>query len=100
MKKLALTAVLMAGVAFVPVHADQAAAAKAGCAGCHMMDKSMIGPSIKDMAAKLKGSNVDELVAFVKTGTTGAPKWGGMKMPANGTPEADVRKILEWMLAQ
>ena len=35
--------------------ADQAAAQKGGCLACHSVDKKLVGPSFKDIAAKYKG---------------------------------------------
>lgn len=83
------------------VQADQALSMKSGCAGCHQMEMKTVGPSIKDIAAKHKGGNVDELVARVKAGIpAGQTTWGQIAMPANGSPEADIRAVVEWMLAQ
>jgi cytochrome c551/c552 len=81
--------------------ADQATAAKSGCAGCHQMSIKTVGPSIKDIAQKYKGGNVDQLVATVKAGRSGDQlTWGKIPMPPNPAPEADVRKVIEWMLSQ
>ena len=92
--------VLLLAVSSVAV-ADQATSVKSGCAGCHQMAVKTVGPAIKDIAAKLKGGNVDEIVAKVKSGLP-ADKltWGKIPMPASNAPEADVRKVVEWMLAQ
>lgn len=80
--------------------ADQALAMKSGCAGCHNMDMKTVGPSIKDIAAKHEASNIDELVAIVKKGKSASElTWGTIPMPASPAPEADVRKVIEWMLA-
>ncbi len=100
MKKLLLPLVITT-LAFNSSHADQATAVKSGCAGCHQMDIKTVGPSIKDLSAKLKGTDIDALVAKVKAGTpAGQTTWGQIPMPPNASPEADIRKSLEWMLAQ
>jgi cytochrome c len=81
--------------------ADQATAAKSGCAGCHQMAVKTVGPAIKDIAQKYKSGDVDQLVATVKAGRSGDQlTWGAIPMPPSPAPEADVRKVIEWMLRQ
>lgn len=68
---LASAGLLMAG----PVSAD--AFKDGGCVKCHDAEKKKMGPSVKDMAAKLKGK-ADEaaLVEKMKSGK-GHPKQKG-----------------------
>lgn len=81
--------------------ADQATAARSGCAGCHQMAIKTVGPAIKDIAQKYKSGDVDQLVATVKAGRSGDQlTWGTIPMPPSPAPEADVRKVIEWMLSQ
>jgi cytochrome c len=81
--------------------ADQATAAKSGCAGCHQMSVKTVGPAIKNIAQKYKSGDVDQLVATVKAGRSGDQlTWGAIPMPPSPAPEADVRKVIEWMLSQ
>mgnify|MGYP000134318411 CR=1 FL=1 len=78
-------AALLATVASGSALADPAAAAqKAGCMACHSMDKKLVGPSFKDIAAKYKGQAdaVAVLSAKVRTGGTG--NWGQIPMTPNG----------------
>jgi cytochrome c len=83
------------------VSADQATAAKSGCSGCHQMAIKTVGPAIKDIAQKYKAGDVDKLVATVKAGRSGDQlTWGAIPMPPSPAPEADVRKVVEWMLRQ
>lgn len=95
-------ALILAGTLLAPVTvADQATAMKSGCAGCHQMDRKTVGPSINDIAAKLKGGDVDAIVATVQAGrSAGELQWGTVPMPPNQSPEADIRKVVEWMLSQ
>ncbi|MCP4339058.1 MAG: c-type cytochrome [Desulfobulbaceae bacterium] len=80
--------------------ADQATAMKSGCLGCHQPAIKTVGPAIKDISAKYKGSaDLDKLVSTVKTGRTGDQlTWGTVPMPPNEASKADVRKVIEWML--
>jgi len=89
---------LMAGQA----SANQALAQKSGCLACHSVDKKVLGPSFKDVAAKYKGDKGAEakLVAKVKAGGSGV--WGPMPMPANSpqVKDEDIKTIVQWVLSQ
>ena len=94
---IAVSAVLFAGAAF----ANQALAQKSGCLACHAIDKKVLGPALKDVAAKYKGDKSAEakLVAKVKAGGSGV--WGPMPMPANSpqVKDEDIKSIVQWILA-
>lgn len=80
--------------------ADEALAKKHNCAACHQVDKKSVGPAYKDVAKKYKGQAdaVAKLSDKVKKGGSGV--WGPVPMPPNATvPDADVKKLVEWMLA-
>ena len=65
--------------------ADLALAKKSGCLACHSVEKKIVGPAWKDVAAKYKGDAGanDRLIAKVKKGGKG--NWtkvtGGAPMP-------------------
>ncbi len=94
---IAAAAVLFAGQA----SASQALAQKSGCLACHAIDKKVLGPSMKDVAAKYKGDASAEakLIAKVKKGGSGV--WGPMPMPANSpqVKDEDIKSIVQWILA-
>jgi cytochrome c len=48
---VAASAFLLIGVA----QADQGLAQSSGCMACHTVDKKLVGPGFKDVAAKYKG---------------------------------------------
>ncbi len=81
--------------------AAQALAQKSGCLACHSVDKKVLGPAYKDVAAKYKGDKTAEakLVAKVKAGGSGV--WGPMPMPANSpqVKDADIKTVVEWVLS-
>lgn len=93
-------ALLASGQAMASV--DGAAALKLAqanaCMACHAVDRKMVGPAYKDIAAKYKGMEVDKLAASIKAG--GAGKWGPVPMPAqaNLKPE-DAKTLAAWILA-
>ena len=72
---------------------------KDGCAACHAIDKKVIGPAYKDVAAKYKGDAgaAAKLADKVKKGGVGV--WGQIPMPPNAqAPEADIKNLVEWIL--
>jgi cytochrome c len=88
--------VMMSGVA----SADQALAQKNACMSCHGVDKKIVGPAFKEVAAKYKGDAGAQarLVEKVKTGGKGV--WGQVPMPPSPQvkPE-DANKIIAWVLS-
>lgn len=98
MKRLLLTLATALTVA-VPALADQALATAKNCMACHAVDKKLVGPSYKDVAAKYQGdaSAVDKLSVKVIKGGSGV--WGPIPMPANPqVNEADAKKLVTWIL--
>jgi cytochrome c len=104
MKSL-LLAIVAAGSMLVGVQANAADATalgqKSGCFACHSVDKKVLGPAYKDVAAKYKGDKTAEakLVAKVKVGGSGV--WGPMPMPANSpqVKDEDIKSIVQWILS-
>ncbi len=98
MKKFLILGFACAFLASFQTSADQATATQSGCMACHKADAKLIGPSFKDIAAKYAGQAgiVDTLAAKVKAGGKGV--WGDVEMPASPAPEADVKKVIAWML--
>ena len=64
------------------------------CLSCHQLDKKVVGPAYKDVAAKYKARKDAEayLVSKIKGGSTGV--WGPIPMPPNGTVNDDEAKTL------
>lgn len=98
---IAAATMLFAGQANADASAAKALAQKSGCFACHGMDKKVLGPAYKDVAAKYKGDKGAEakLIAKVKAGGSGV--WGPMPMPANSpqVKDADIKTIVKWILA-
>jgi cytochrome c len=84
-----------------PALADQALAQAKNCMACHAVDKKLVGPSYKDVAAKYAGQKdaADKLAAKIQKG--GAGVWGPVPMPANPqVSEAEAKKLAAWVLTQ
>lgn len=101
MMKRSLTLLALALSAATPAMADLALATSKNCMACHAIDKKVVGPAYKDVAAKYKGDKtaVDKLAAKVIKGGSGV--WGPMPMPPNAqVNEADAKKLVTWILTQ
>lgn len=98
-KTMLLTALVMGLGQSGLLQADEALAMKSGCVACHNATAKVVGPSYKDIAEKYRGQDVAaQLAATVKAGSQGG-KWGEVPMPPSPAPEADVLKVVEWILA-
>ena len=97
--KRALFVLAAAVTVAAPVLADEALAKAKNCMSCHAIDKKLVGPAYKDVAAKYakdKGS-VDLLAAKIMKGGSGV--WGPVPMPANPqVNEAEAKKLAAWVL--
>ena len=101
MKQIAWTAAALAALAVLPAQAQEDLAKKYACLSCHTVDKKLVGPAYKDVAAKYRGQKDAEakLVEKVKKGGVGV--WGQIPMPPNATvPDADLRALVKWVLSQ
>ncbi len=86
--------------AAAPAMADQALATSKNCMACHAVDKKLVGPSYKDVAAKYAGQAgaADKLAVKIIKGGSGV--WGPVPMPANAqVNEADAKKLANWILS-
>lgn len=71
------------------------------CLACHSIDKRVVGPSFKEIAAKyrtVKDAD-DKLEKKVRAGGSGV--WGQVPMPPNTTvSEKDAKILVKWVLSQ
>jgi len=80
--------------------AAQTLATKHACMACHKVDAKLIGPGLKEIAAKYKGDKTAEakLVDKVKKGGSGV--WGSVPMPPHPqVPDAEVKTVVQWVLS-
>lgn len=71
------------------------------CMACHAVDKKVLGPAYKDVAAKYAGKKdaEDKLVQKVLKGSSGV--WGPVPMPANTqVNDAEAHTLVKWILSQ
>ena len=97
--KRVLFALAVTLTATAPAFADQALATAKNCMACHAVDKKLVGPSYKDVAAKYAGDKtaVDKLAAKIIKGGSGV--WGPVPMPANAQVNgAEAKKLAAWIM--
>ncbi|UCU97880.1 c-type cytochrome [Acidovorax radicis] len=100
MKRTLITLAMTLSVA-APAMADLALATSKNCMACHAVDKKLVGPAYKDVAAKYAGQKdaVDKLAAKIIKGGSGV--WGPVPMPANTqVNDAEAKKLAAWVLTQ
>jgi cytochrome c len=97
---IALAAVLVVAAAGASAADPAELAKKYACLSCHAVDKKVVGPSYKDVAAKYKGDKGAEarLMDKVKKGGTGV--WGQIPMPPNPSVKDDeLKALVQWVLS-
>ena len=101
MKHVLAVAALGLAVASGPVFAQAELAKQKNCLACHAVDKKLVGPSYKDVAAKYKGDKdaVAKLAKKIREGGVGV--WGQVPMPANPqVNEQEAMSLAKWVLSQ
>jgi cytochrome c len=69
------------------------------CLACHALDKKLVGPAYKEVAAKYKTRKDAEayLSKKIREGSTGL--WGAVPMPPNATvSEEDARTLAKFVM--
>ena len=98
MKRALLFASLALGLA-APAFADLALATSKNCMSCHAVERKVLGPSFKDVAAKYKDNAgaADMLAGKIIKGGSGV--WGPVPMPGQpALSEADAKSLAAWVL--
>jgi cytochrome c len=81
--------------------ANEKLAQSSGCMTCHGVDKKIIGPSYKEIAAKYRGDKSAEASLIKKVKAGGKGVWGDIPMPPNAhLKDEDIKTLVAWVLAQ
>lgn len=96
---------LVASLALVvsgPVAASLEIVKKARCVACHAVDKKMVGPSYREVAAKYQGQPdaAAKLAEKVRAGGSGV--WGAVPMMPNDASkisDENLKAAIDWILA-
>ena len=97
MKKALLLslALVVAPAAF----ANQELAQKKNCMACHALDKKLVGPAYKDVAAKYAKDKDAYKKLAEKIVKGGSGVWGPVPMPANTqVSPAEAETLAKWVL--
>ena len=101
MKMLVFALITLAtGTSIAPAFADQALANAKNCMSCHTLDRKVVGPAFKDVAAKYANDKtaVERLATKIQKGGAGA--WGPVPMPSNTqVNDAEAKKLAAWVLS-
>lgn len=93
--------IVLALAAALPAYAQEELAKKHNCFACHAVDKKLVGPSYKDVAAKYQGDPKAEAKLFEKVKKGGQGVWGAVPMPPNSqVPDNDIHALVKWILSQ
>jgi cytochrome c len=80
--------------------ADLKLATEKNCMACHNVERKVLGPSYKDIAAKYVGQKDALAKLSVKVIKGGTGVWGQIPMPANAqVNEAEAKTLVTWILA-
>lgn len=99
-KLLAMTLTALAAFAATPAMADLKLATDKNCMSCHSVEKKVVGPGYKDIAAKYATQKdaVDMLANKIQKG--GAGVWGPIPMPANAQVNAaEAKTLATWVMS-
>ena len=96
------TVLLAAGLAIVaaPAFANEELAKKNACTACHAVDKKIVGPAFKEVAAKYRNDKTAEAMLVKKVKEGGVGVWGQVPMPPNSTvSDKDIQALVKWVLS-
>lgn len=82
-----------------PSYASLEMARAKNCMACHAVDRRMVGPTFRDIAARYAGQAgaVDRLTQKTLRGGSGV--WGPVPMPPSpNVSEAEARQLAAWIL--
>lgn len=66
------------------------------CVACHSVDNKVVGPAMKEVAAKYAG-DADHIINSIKNGSQG--NWGPIPMPPNAVNDEEAAQLAEWILS-
>ena len=94
---MAATGLMVAGSVLAADMPD--IAKKNNCTACHAIDKKVVGPAWKDVAAKYKGDATAKAKLVTKMQKGGGGVWGAMPMPASPKlSDADAATLVDFVL--
>lgn len=84
----------------LPALAQLDLATSKNCMACHAVERKVLGPSFKDVAAKYRGQTGAAELLATKILKGGAGVWGPVPMPANRQlSDLEAQKLANWVLS-
>lgn len=99
---LALAAALSVSTAAFAAEDGAALFKQSNCGACHDISKKVLGPSLKDIAAKYAGDKDAHAKLETKVRKGGAGSFGSMPMPSTPKSVSDesIKTMVAWILGQ
>ena len=94
----ALIALSLLALTALPVQASPELAAKSKCMTCHQVDKKVLGPSFREIAARYKGQKNAQAMLAESVVKGAKAKWGKIPMPPQKVTPADAQALSKWIL--
>ena len=94
-------ALTLVGLMAMPMaaQADEALAKSKACLACHQVNKKVVGPSFKDVAAKYQGDAAARGMLIQKVKNGGKGNWGPVPMPKQNVTDEEAAKLVDWALS-
>jgi len=76
---------------------------KSGCSTCHALDKKLVGPNFKDVAARRKAAPGAAALLAKKVRSGSQREYGPIPMPPNPEArisDADLHDLVAWILSK
>ncbi|MCZ8077025.1 MAG: c-type cytochrome [Paucibacter sp.] len=100
MKFAFILAALATAAAAPAAFANAELAQKKNCMACHAVDKKLVGPAYKDVAAKYAKDKDAATKLAEKIVKGGSGVWGPVPMPANTqVSAAEAKQLATWVLS-
>lgn len=100
--KISKVGITVAGLLFAgsAMAVEMPAAGKAKCSACHSIEKKVVGPAWKDVAAKYKGQADAEktLVSHITKGGSFGWKFGMMPPRGMGASDEQIAELAKFIL--
>jgi cytochrome c len=72
-------------------------ATRYSCLACHSVNKKIVGPSFKEVAARYRGQDAQKHL-FSKVRSGGSGTWGTIpEPPMRQIPEEDLKMLIQWI---
>jgi cytochrome c len=86
-------------LSILPAYAGADLASSKNCMACHAVERKLVGPSFKDIAARYTERDLPHMTTVIQRGGSG--RWGPIPMPGNAsiTPE-EANSLARWVLEQ